>query len=505
MASLSAALAVLTVTLGVASRADAAFPGANGKIAFHTNRDGNLEIYTMNADGTGQTNRTNNPASDGQPAWSPDGTKIAFATDRDGTGHEIYTMNADGTSPTRLTNNTATDWSPAWSPDGTKIAFTSFRDGNYEIYAMNADGTGQTRLTNNTAADGDPAWSPDGTKIAFFTDDGDPEIYTMTADGSRRTRLTDNTAVDWMPAWSPDGTKIAFARGSGGGTGTYEIYTMNADGTGQTRLTNNSADDYWPAWSPDGTKIAFQRSGVNNEIYTMNADGTSETRLTTNTAIEGHPDWQPVHRNYARPRGATPTQISLTPAYNPCTQPNTTHKAPLSFPACDPPTPTSSFLTVGSPDFNGVGANSVGSVVFKVKTTMPEDGLIDLSLTDVRCQGTSGGCAGGALSDYSGDLRLDTTFRITDKANGGANLSGTVTDLPLRVRVPCTPTGSTTVGSTCAISTTKNTVFGGSAIVAGQRAIWQLSGEVKLYDGGPTGVSGDPNATLFAVGGLFYP
>jgi hypothetical protein len=149
------------------------------------------------------------------------------------------------------------------------------------------------------------------------------------------------------------------------------------------------------------------------------------------------------------------------------------------------------------------GRPLAGAVLFKVKTATPEDGLIDVSLTDVRCQGTSSGCGGGALSDYTGDLRFETAFRITDKANGGANPSGTVTDLPLSFRVPCTPTLSTTVGATCSVST--NTLLGGSSIVAGRRAIWQLTGVVNLYDGGTTGVSGDPNATLFAVGGLPYP
>jgi hypothetical protein len=130
----------------------------NGAIAFSSDREGLYQIYVMNADGTGQTRLTNNAASDLYPAWSPDGTKIAFSR-----GFEIYVMNADGTGPTRLTHNTAHDDLPAWSPDGTKIAFGSDRDGinlNYEIYVMNADGTGPTRLTNNPAHDHWPAWRP---------------------------------------------------------------------------------------------------------------------------------------------------------------------------------------------------------------------------------------------------------------------------------------------------------------------------------------------------------
>ena len=129
------------------------------RIAFTSKRDGNYEIYVMNADGSGQTNLTNNLAGDRCPAWSPDGKRIAFDSAR-GDNWEVYVMNADGSGQTRLTNNSADDHRPAWSPDGKRIAFSSDRDGNWEIYVMNADGSSQTRLTNNLDSDWDPAWSP---------------------------------------------------------------------------------------------------------------------------------------------------------------------------------------------------------------------------------------------------------------------------------------------------------------------------------------------------------
>jgi hypothetical protein len=144
-------------------------------------------------------------------------------------------------------------------------------------------------------------------------------------------------------------------------------------------------------------------------------------------------------------------------------------------------------------------------VRFNVVLGPPEDGLINVSITDVRCsQSTSTGCGSGALSPYTGALGFNTTFRITDKSNGGANPSGTVTDVPLAFSVPCAPAGAG-VGSTCAVSTRINSVVGASAITAGKRAIWEFGGSLKLFDGGPTGVAGDPNATLFADGGLFFP
>src|SRR5262245_3025080 len=124
-------------------------------IAFQSNRDGanNFEIYKMNSDGSTQTRLfSNTDQIDVTPYWSPDATRIAFASSRDGNS-EIYSMNAAGNALSRLTINSAADTSPSWSPDGTKIAFVSNRDGNSEIYVMNADGSAPTRLTNNPAAD----------------------------------------------------------------------------------------------------------------------------------------------------------------------------------------------------------------------------------------------------------------------------------------------------------------------------------------------------------------
>jgi TolB protein len=268
--------------------------GTSNLIAFTSLRDGEDEIYVMNADGGAETRITHSPFQDISPAWSPDGSKIAFASPRYG-NFEIFVMNANGSMQANLTNHPSDDLSPAWSPDGTKIVFASGRDGNREIYVMNADGTGQTRLTNDAAWDQYPAWSPDGTKIAFTSDrDGNYEIYVMNANGTVQANATLNAAWDKEPAWSPDGSKIAFTsyRDSN-----FDIYVMTATGTGQTRLTNNPAQDASPTWSPDGSKIAFQSlwgGGSSLDIWVMNADGTGETtRLTTNDASDLDPAWSP--------------------------------------------------------------------------------------------------------------------------------------------------------------------------------------------------------------------
>src|SRR3989441_8920247 len=136
------------------------------KIAFSTNRDGNYEIYTMNADGTGATRLTSNAAADSSPTWSHDGTKIAFVRGNLGFVTQIYVLDADlcheciGTGPTNLSQSASSNVEPAWSPDGTRIVFASDRDGNYELYAINPDGTGVTRLTSNAFSDRESNWQP---------------------------------------------------------------------------------------------------------------------------------------------------------------------------------------------------------------------------------------------------------------------------------------------------------------------------------------------------------
>ncbi len=271
--------ALTRLTNNPAGDFDPAWSPDGTRIAVSSRRDGNSEVYVTNADGTGVTRLTNNSAEDRSPAWSPNGSKIAFGSERDG-NYEVYVMNADGSGLTNLTNHLGWDDQPAWSPDGTKIAFTSFRDGNGEIYVMNADGTGVTRLTNNSLDYTSPAWSPDGTKIAASHTIG---IYVMNADGSGAMLLREANTAE--PSWSPDGSRIAFSQTSGG---VSDLYVMNADGSGVTRLTNQhrNAD---PAWAPDGASIAFESVRHRNaDVYVM----TFPASVSTSAAQAGlpHPD-----------------------------------------------------------------------------------------------------------------------------------------------------------------------------------------------------------------------
>src|SRR4051812_12163626 len=215
------------------------------RIAFSSTRDGNAEMYAMNADGTGPTRLTTSPGIDTTPAWSPDGARIVFSSTRDGSA-ERRAGNATGTGGTRLHTQPGIDTTPAWSPDGARIVFSSTRDGNAELYTMNATGTGVTRITTNPGIDTTPAWSPDGTRIVFSsTRDGNAELYTINATGTGSTRLTTNPGTDTTPAWSPDGARIVF---SSTRDGNAELSPMNANGPGLTRLTTSPGTDTTPAW-----------------------------------------------------------------------------------------------------------------------------------------------------------------------------------------------------------------------------------------------------------------
>jgi Tol biopolymer transport system component len=297
---------VIRLTNNIEQDADPSWSPDGSKIAFSTSRDGNFEVYSMNADGTNQVNLSNNASSDFQPCWSPDGSKIAFLSFRDsimGPPQEIFVMNANGSNPVRLTTSSLAEQELAWQAvaAGTKIVFGSVRNGgNHDIFTMDLNGSNQTRLTTSSAYDDEPKWSPDGTRIVFMSDrDGNFEIYTMNSDGSNQARLTNSQAADGFPVWSPDGTKIAFVSGDLRDPSTFEIYVMNANGSNKTRLTNDTLVDGVPAWSPDGTKIVFM-SGATSvfnpnsfEIFVMNANGTGRTQLTSNSVVDGQPSYSP--------------------------------------------------------------------------------------------------------------------------------------------------------------------------------------------------------------------
>jgi len=324
-------LLVLMLVVVNPQPAKAAFPGQNGRIAFASNRSGlpnnpdNYDIYTVSSTGTevGLFQRTNNPAFDTEPAYSPNGNKIAFQSNRSG-NWDIYTVNATGSTAnlTQITTNQAVDRDPNWSPDGSRIVFSSNRGGGDEqIWEVGSTGTevNPDQISSAPHAHRRPAYAPDGNRIVFQMFSGgfptpQPNWNIWTArpnsPGSYE-RITSDLAPDEEPAFSPDGSRIAFSSrrfdpDPNTPPALTDIFSATPSGVednlveiGET--TNNLADDEKPAFSPDGSKIVFDsnRSGLPNnpdnyDIFIVHCTFQSPTfsQITNNPATDYAADWQ---------------------------------------------------------------------------------------------------------------------------------------------------------------------------------------------------------------------
>jgi WD40 repeat protein len=279
------------LALGLVSSAGATPPGSNGRIVFSASRNGNSELYSVNSDGSAERRLTWTSATEQEPAWSPDGTSIAYTSMDSGSRSGIWVMNADGSEQTQLTPppgmEPAQDIQPQWSPDGTQIAFASTRVGTWNVWVINADGSGLRRVTDFLS--NDPAWSPDGRHLAYV---GLNAIGVVDTDGGNAHAITGPGGWAGAPSWSPDGNRLAFNRNDDRGY-PGELYLVNADGTNETRLTSGGFNNAVPSWSPDGAQIAFQRTlhapGAWH-VWTIAADG-SNARQITSADEELGPDW----------------------------------------------------------------------------------------------------------------------------------------------------------------------------------------------------------------------
>jgi WD40 repeat protein len=425
-------------------------------------------------------------------------------------------MNADGSGRIQLTTDPASDRNPSWSPDGTRIVFQSNRDGNSELYVMNADGSNQVQITNDPETDRDPSWSPDGKRIAFassrehFVCDSHPScvpratsrIFTMKTDGSDVTRISvtrlgnsDHSAEDhYHPDWSPSGDQVVYQSAEDDFTEEFyadRIFIVGSNGSGNhlfTLIYGGTYPDSGVAWSPDGQSLV---QAYDYALYTLALTPNGQNRNFSG-CCDFLANWQPLPSSqpggYPRPKGATPIHASLVPAYNPCTSPNEQHGPPLSFGSCSPPVPASPNLTVGGNGGGGPPARSTG--YFRIDTIAgspgpPDtaDAVVTVSLSNV--MNTAG------LTDYTGTLSATAAIRMTDRDSG---TPATIQDFPLAVSVPCAATADTTLGAACNVQTTFDSVVPGLA-TEGQRANLGL-GQVRVLDG---------SGSLFAVQGVFVP
>jgi len=254
-------------------------------------------IVGINSDGSEQITITEDGSA---PAWSPDGSQIAFMRRSGATDNpDIFVMDANGMNQINLTNSPATDSYPAWSPDGSQIVFSSIREetGYAEhLYVMNADGSNVRRITSNDFnKNTDASWSPDGTRIAFTgIYNGRDAVYLIDIDGANLHLLPIEALRQGEsctnPDWSPDGSQIVMTCIWGL---EFDIAVVNIDGSNFRRLTDTHMN-FHPTWSPDGSQIVFRSTPDDEEsnLYVMNVDGSNLRRLTDDPALEFASDWR---------------------------------------------------------------------------------------------------------------------------------------------------------------------------------------------------------------------
>ena len=275
----------------IAFSSDRALPPTSEAADFDTRR---LDLYLMNVDGSHLERLTRNALTDVFPAVSRDGRRVAFTRDIDGYA-QVFVLDLRDRKVRMLTHARANSGLPAWSPDGSLIAFATDRNapGGDVIYVMNADGSGQRPVTHNLPRVDDawPSWSPDGKRLVFARETGaGSAIYTVGLSGDGVKRLTlDTYALDTQPAWSPDGKEIAFESDLFMLPG--QIFAMRPDGTQRHQLTDPTRGaSSRPSWSSDGTLIVFMASRDHHtDVWVMHADGSRQVQLTRNHGFAGFP------------------------------------------------------------------------------------------------------------------------------------------------------------------------------------------------------------------------
>jgi hypothetical protein len=456
-------------------------------------------------------------SADGSIAWLHT-DEVLVGGDGDA-ANDVYER--AGTSITLVSGGGA-DTGAFWvgsSDNGTRVFFDTQEplvgqdtDASTDIYERAG---GSTSLLSTGPGGGNGAHfaafqvaSADGSRVLFHTNegllagdtDGMQDVYERAGGTTTLVSQGPGSANALFPATykgaTRDGARVFFDTSenlAGATTGIFpDIYERTGGNTTIVSLgpTGGNGDffAFYRGASDDGTRVFFET----DEALVAGDTDISQDVYSSSITTGG----------YVRPKAAGPLRVSLVPAYDQCAAPNRTHGPGLSYPSCNPPVQSSGQLTVGSPDANSLTANSIGfaklqPIAGNAGTTTDEaDVRFTASISDVRLK--------AGLGDYTGQLRITPTLRVTDKLNGAAPVNnGTTLDVPFPVTVPCAATTSTTVGSTCSLNTTADAVLPG-AVQELKRTIWQL-GALRVEDGGADGVAATPDNTLFATQGLFVP
>ncbi len=281
---------------------------ARTKITFVSDRDGERmagpidprpikEIYIADYDGANPHRFTANRSLNSMPVWSPDNAFIAYAA-YPLSGSSVDVLVQSVTGPVRslrpAKSGTFNTYEPSWSPDGKKIAFASDRigdGGKFQIYVVNADGTGapQKLTSSKDGSNSTPTWSPNGSSIAFVSDRGGaPAVYVMGVDGTRPTKLTSESHAD-RPTWSPDSSKLAYVAQTS--SGSNDIYLHNFANSSTIQLTNSEGNNESPSFSPNGRHIIFTTTRWGKaQLAIISLDGNVVKRVTS-TGNNTYPNW----------------------------------------------------------------------------------------------------------------------------------------------------------------------------------------------------------------------
>jgi hypothetical protein len=471
---------------------DAFFAGSSdggGKVFFHTDEslvagdtDSRFDIYERDGSSTvlhslGPSGGNSNSHDAFLRDTSADGSRVFFETsealvagDTD-TVNDVYERSGITTSLVSTGSTSGVGVFPALyagsSEDGLRVFFESHEplvvadtDTQTDVYERSG---GTTSLVSVGATGGNgplPASfsgaSSDGARVFLMTDE---QLYGADTDAFS----------DVYERWGGGTTLVSRSATAGNGSFYADFAANSTDGARVFVHTDE--------------KLASSDSDSNIDVYASVSSG------------------------YVRPAGASPMRLSLVPAFNACSSPNREHGVPDlpggSNPdgSCYPPVHGSSHVTISTPEVNGTGPGMVAVVKVKTMSGNPAappdeaDASVDVSIKDVR-QNVSG------IPDYTGQLQLETTLRVTDKDNGVA-ANATMQDTPFRVTIPCTPTAGS-IGSTCSVGTTAEAVLGAGAIKEGKRTIWQF-GQMRINDGGADGVAATTPNEPFAVQGVFVP